>query len=301
MSRRQLKHAPLGWAILGLVAAVTVLLLYGYLFGRWNLAVKEVSYEHKDIPAAFDGMRIVHISDFHLNTFDGWPSQLERFVSRINDLKPDMICFTGDLVTIGYQEAEPYEEALSSLSSRYGIYSVLGNHDFLLYDRRFRDEEQRLSAVDSLVNYQRDTLGWSLLRNSSKRIEAPDGSCITVIGLENGGFAGNNPATKDKGELAVAMEGTDGFRIILFHDPIHWDSAILPYTDIPLSLSGHTHAGQIRLFGWAPATILYPRTYGRYDENGQTMYVNPGLGCTALPFRIGARPEITVITLHRAE
>lgn len=296
-ARTHLRYAPFGWTALALVVAVVTILSYGYFFGRWNLKVKERVYANQDIPAAFDGLRIVHISDLHLNTFDDRPEQLERFVAEINAQNPDLICFTGDLVTIGRKEAEPYTEALSSLRARYGIFSVLGNHDFLIYERSFASEQERDAALEELVDYQQNTLGWHLLRDTSYKVEAPDGSCITIIGVDNKNSSDQGFRTIDRGDLKEAMAGTDGFRILLSHDPSHWDSEVLPETDIPLTLSGHTHAAQLRLFGWTPASIMFSRSYGRYDKDGKTLFVNPGLGCT-VPFRIGAHPEISVITLQ---
>lgn len=296
-SKTHLRYAPFGWTALALVVAIVMTLSYGYFFGRWNLKVKESVYANQDIPAAFDGLRIVHISDLHLNTFDDRPEQLERFVAEINALAPDLICFTGDLVTTGRKEAEPYTEALSSLRAKYGVFSVLGNHDFLIYERSFASQQERGAALDELADYQLNTLGWHLLRNSSYRIEAPDGSCITIVGVDNKNCSNQGFRTINRGDLQKAMTGTEGFRILLSHDPSHWDSEVLPETDIPLTLSGHTHAAQFRLFGWNPASIMFSRSYGRYDKDGQTLFVNPGLGCT-VPFRIGAHPEISLITLQ---
>ena len=296
-AKTHLRYGPFGRTSLALAVSVVLALSYGYFFGRWNLKVKESSYANQDIPAAFDGLRIVHISDLHLNTFDDRPEQLERFVAEINAQNPDLICFTGDLVTTGRKEAEPYTEVLSSLCAEYGVFSVLGNHDFLIYERSFTSEEERDSALDDLDDYQTKTLGWHLLRNSSFRVEAPDGSFLTIIGVDNKNCSDQGFRTIDRGNLEEAMAGTEGFRILLSHDPSHWDSEVLPETDIPLTLSGHTHAAQVRLFGWTPASLMFLRPYGRYDKDGQTLFVNPGLGCT-VPMRIGANPEISVITLE---
>lgn len=291
-----LKYAPFGWTALGLAVAIVLFLSYGFLFGRWQLKVKELNYANVDIPEAFDGFRIVHISDLHLNTFDDRPGKLEKFIETINAQKPDFICFTGDLVTDGCKEAEPYTETLLKLQSKYGVASVLGNHDFLIYERRFQNDEERIAALDSLVAYERNTLGWHLLRNSSMKIEAPDGSHITIVGVDNKHCWKYGPKAANCGDLPKALDGTGGFRILLSHDPNHWNAEVLPQTDIPLTLSGHTHAAQFMLFNWTPASLIFSRPYGRYDVDGQTLYVNPGLGCT-VPFRIGAGPEITVITL----
>ena len=237
---------------------------------------------------------IVHISDLHLSTFDDRPDHLAKIVSQINAQSPDLVCFTGDLVTIGKQEAEPYTEILKSMKGEDGVVSVLGNHDLLIYTKDFGSEEEWEAAADSLAAYERDVLGWRLLRDESIRIEK-NGQAITIVGVDNKNCSNQGFKTIDRGNLPKAMEGTEGFRILLSHDPSHWDTEVTS-TDIPLTLSGHTHAAQVRLFGWAPSRLMFRQSDGRYDRDGQTLYINRGLGCT-VPFRIGADPEITVITL----
>jgi len=295
---QHLRYAPFGWTVLGLVTAVVLLLSYGFFIGRWQFRVREWSYFNKDIPEAFDGFKIVHISDLHLCTFDDRPEMLDRVAYIVNGQSPDLICFTGDLVTTGRQEAEPYTFKLSKFSAKSGVVSVLGNHDFLIYARKFRNDDERKTAVGNLADYENVTLGWTLLRNSSKRIDASDGSHITIVGVDNRNCSNQGFRTIDMGNLPLAMEGTDGFRILLSHDPSHWEAEVIPDTDISLTLSGHTHASQVSFFGWNLASLMFKQSYGRYDIDGQTLYVNPGLGCTA-PFRIGARPEITTIILRR--
>lgn len=295
-SGKHLRYAPFGYASLALALAVVLALAYGYRFGRWNLRIKEVEYHNDKLPAAFQGFRIVHISDLHLCTFDDKPEKLQKFIDAVNAQNPDLVCFTGDLVTIGKEEAQPYTKVLRSLSARHGVVSVFGNHDFLIYNRAYASEKERLDAVEELSRYEREELGWTLLRDSSKVITASDSSSLTIVGVDNKNCTGQGFKTINSGDLFKAMKGMEGFTILLSHDPGHWDAEILPQTDIPLTLSGHTHAAQFSLFGWNPSSWMFKRTYGRYDEQGQTIYVNPGLGCT-LPFRIGARPEVTVITL----
>lgn len=294
---KHLRYAPFGYASLILALAVILALAYGYWLGRWNLRVREVEYHNDSLPSVFQGFRIVHISDLHLCTFDDNPEKLQKFVDAVNAQNPDLICFTGDLVTIGKEEAQPYAKVLRSLSARYGVVSVLGNHDFLIYNSTYAGEEERLYAVEELSRYEREDLRWTLLRNSSMVITASDGSTLTIVGVDNKNCKGQGFKTINRGNLSKAMKGVEGFTILLSHDPGHWDAEVLPLTDIPLTLSGHTHAAQFSLFGWNPSSWMFKRSYGRYDEQGRTIYVNPGLGCT-LPFRIGARPEVTLITLR---
>lgn len=278
-----------------IIIIIWAALAYGYFIGRWNVESKELEYIHKDIPKAFDGFKIVHISDLHLSTFNDNPHKFKRFIDEINRHSPDIVCFTGDMVTIGKKEAEPYTEILRSIESKHGVVSVLGNHDFMIY--RIPTEDEREKSVAEFADYQRDVLGWKLLRNEHLVIQAEDSSHITFLGVDNANFANQGFRTTHKGDLRKAMNGTDGFKILLSHDPSHWRAEVLDQTDIPLTLSGHTHSAQIRIFGWTPASMSFKDIAGRYDHNGQTIYINVGLGCTA-PFRIGVNPEVTVITLR---
>lgn len=287
-----LPYRPFGITSLCLVAFFTLILAYGFLFGRWNVKTAEQTYINKDIPAAFDGYRLVHISDLHLSTFEDKPDALDKFVEKINALDPDLVCFTGDMVSLSAAELS-FGTALKKLKSKDGVVAVLGNHDFFIYSGM--DNETRRAAVDSVVAFQRDTLGWCTLRNQNVKIER-GGEHITVIGVDNINGYGQGFKTVSLGDLKKAMEGADGFRILLSHDPSHWTSETVPDTDIPLTLSGHTHAAQLRFFGWTPASWMFDQVYGRYDIGNQTLHINIGLGCTA-PVRIGAYPEIDLIIL----
>ncbi|MBR5499787.1 MAG: metallophosphoesterase [Bacteroidales bacterium] len=283
----------------GIAALVIIIifwstLAYGYFIGRWKIESKAIEYAHRDIPEAFDGFKIVHISDLHLSTFDDSQERFKTFIDEINRHCPDLVCFTGDMVTIGRSEAEPYTHILESISSEYGVLSVLGNHDFMIYG--FNPDGDREKAVEELAAYQKDVLGWKLLRNENYAIEAEDGTKITFLGVDNANFGNQGFHTIHKGDLKKAMEGTDGFRVLLSHDPSHWSAEVVPETDIPLTLSGHTHSAQIKFFGWTPAKWSFKEIAGRYDNGDQTLYINVGLGCTA-PFRLGVNPEVTVITL----
>ena len=294
LTENRLPYKYFGLSAIALVIIFWGAMAYGYFIGRWKVESVHIEYVHKDIPEAFDGFKIVHISDLHLSTFDDDRERFMTFIDEINRHSPDIICFTGDMVTIGRSEAEPYTDMLKQLKSKHGVLSVLGNHDFMIYgfDKK-RDPEV---AVRELVTYQEEVLGWNLLRNESTVITAEDGSTITFIGVDNANFSNQGFKTISRSDLTKAMEGTEGFRILLSHDPSHWSAEVIPDTDIPLTLSGHTHNAQVRIFGWSPASVSFKETAGRYDRDGQTLYINIGLGCTA-PFRIGADPEVTVITL----
>lgn len=288
-------YAPYGWTAIGLVALVWAVLAYGFFVGRWKVRTTEWTYENAAVPASFDGMRIVHISDLHLSTFADNPRQLDRFVEMINATQPDLICFTGDIVSLQLEEMIPYISSLRQLKARYGVCSVLGNHDFFLYSRQYATDEDKEAAVGRLSEIQRSELGWHLLRNESY-VLTRGADTLTIIGVDNTNCGNQGFRTVYRGDLAKATQGTKGLRILLTHDPTHWTAEVVPTTDIQLTLSGHTHAAQIRLLGWTPASWVFQETNGRYDNDNQTLYVNIGLGCTA-PVRLGANPEITVITL----
>lgn len=295
--RFTVNYAPYGWTAIGLVALIWALVTYGFFVGRWRVQTTEWTYENEDIPTAFDGMKIVHISDLHLSTFEDNPSKLEEFVELINAANPDLICFTGDIVSLRLEEMTPHINTLRKLKAKYGVCSVLGNHDFFIYSAQYRTDREKVAAADSLAEMQRTQLGWHLLRNESYEITR-DADTLTIVGVDNSNCSNQGFRTINRGDLKKAMQGTSGFRILLSHDPSHWTGAVIPETDIPLTLSGHTHGAQIRLFGWTPASWVFNETCGRYDIGNQTLYVNIGLGCTA-PVRIGANPEITVMTLKK--
>lgn len=295
---RSMPYAPFGYTALGLVTVLLLTMAYGLYIGRFRVQTTHLDYVNADIPQQFDGYRVVHISDLHLSTFADKPKKLEAMVQRINALEPDLICFTGDLVSLNLEELHALGPIVKALKARDGVASVLGNHDFFIYS--VRDEDKREQAVNSLAAYQTDTLGWKLLRNGSLRIcrqAAENTSAITIVGVDNINGHDQGFRTIAKGDLDKAMQGTEGFRILLSHDPSFWEAKVVPDTDIQLTLSGHTHAAQIRLFGWTPASWMFRQTDGRYDIGNQTLYVNIGLGCT-IPMRIGANAEITLITLH---
>lgn len=291
-------HLPyrfFGYTTLTLVAVCVGLLLYGNLIGRFLHQVKRVNYVNADVPNHFVGYQIVHISDLHLDSWKGHSRQLEKRINEINALNPDLICFTGDMVSMSASEVEPNLEILRKLKAKDGVVSVLGNHDYMPYSRL--SAEQRTLAIDTIVRSQRNELGWKLLLNEHFVLQRGTDS-IKIIGCENQSVGAHSVV--QRGDLAKAMgeQKTGEFQLLLTHDPSHWRREVLDKTTIQLTLSGHTHAMQFRIFGWTPSRWLYPECDGLYTENNQTLYVNIGLGGTA-PFRIGAKPEITVITLNK--
>lgn len=307
LTHKRTPFRPFGYAALFLVFLGWVLIGYGYWVGRFQIEVKPTTYSHTQLPTAFEGYKIVQISDLHLATFADRPSALQRVVDSINAQTPDLICFTGDIVTIGVEEAMPFKAIMQQLHARDGIFSVLGNHDLMIY-RDFSPAE-RLRQVEQLVAFERDSLGWKVLRDTScvvvrERQGANSESVrdsLTIVGVDNCSCEGQGFRSIYHGDLAAAMRNTDGFRILLSHDPTLWRAEVQDRTNIPLTLSGHTHSGQLRLFGHPLAGLLFQETAGWYyhaAEQPQALYVNSGVGCT-LPVRVNCPAEITVITLRR--
>lgn len=293
-------YAPFAYTGLALVLLFMGTMLYGYWFGRFQLRVQPTTYTSPQVPAAFNGYKIVHISDLHLSSFADNPAFLQRVIDTINAQQPDLICFTGDFVGFGVEEAVPFTDMLRQLHAKDGIMSVLGNHDFALYHHGLTDVEKE-EKVNQLTTYQRDTLGWHLLRNQSYIISR-DTAHLQIIGVDNTSCQGQGFQTTSRGDLPKAMTLPDSLiapsplKILLSHDPSHWRGEVVPTTDIPLTLSGHTHAGQVRLFGYPLSSLMFTESEGWYHTEGQSLYINTGLGCT-LPVRIGVPAEITVITL----
>lgn len=282
------------WGLLSL-ALPPILLLYGVLIERNCYRVRQVEIASETLPAAFDGYRLVQLSDIHARSFRFRERSLARAVDKVNALGADLIVFTGDLVTIGPVELLKTGPVLSRLHAPDGVLSVLGNHDYCPYMPGAR----RAANLDSLalVAERERALGWDLLCNENRRI-VRGGDTLAVVGVEN---ISNSKAFPSTGDLAKALQGTEGcWRILLSHDPTHWERDVVGKEDIPLTLSGHTHAAQVSLFGgWTPSSLLYPHNRGLYREQGQYLYVNIGLGETIFPARLGAVPEITLITLKK--
>ena len=293
--------APFAYTGLALVVLFMGTMLYGYWFGRKQLRVTETTYTSPQVPTAFNGYKIVHISDLHLSSFTDSSTFLQRIIDTINAQQPDLICFTGDFVGFGVEEALPFTNILRQLHAKDGIMSVLGNHDFALYHHELSDR-QKEQKVNQLTTYQRDTLGWQLLRNQSYFIHR-DSAYLQIIGVDNTSCKGQGFQTISRGDLmkAIRQLGNEAkgekLQILLTHDPSHWRGEVIPKTDIPLTLSGHTHAGQVRLFGYPLSSLMFTESEGWYHMDNQSLHINTGLGCT-LPVRIGVPPEITVITLQ---
>ena len=281
------------WGLVALLVPPMVI-AYGTLVERNRFEVKEVVLEFDGLPQSFDGYRIVHLSDIHARSFNKRPKQIQKAVDMINGTDPDLVAFTGDLITLTPEELDIIAPALGRIKAKDGVLSVLGNHDYCMYsDLPSEDKEKHLEELIA----REKALGWTVLIDENRFIrKGPDS--IAVTGVQNVSASVHFPS---KGNLKKASEGTEGaFRIVLTHDPLHWESEILGQ-DYPLTLSGHTHAMQLSIFGWSPSSLLFKHNDGLYtsDKGNQHLYVNVGLGETIFPARIGARPEITLITLKK--
>lgn len=266
--------------------------IYGTVVERNRFRTEKVEIASESVPTTFDGYRIVHISDMHLMSFAGREGALQRAVDKINALEPDMIAFTGDLVTMGPEELDGLQDILATLRAKDGVYSILGNHDYSEY-RRWDSQQAKREALEELKRREGE-MGWRLLINENEAIVRGEDK-LSVIGVEN--ISGNR-SFRTYGDLQKALKGADGeYKVLLSHDPTHWRAEVVGKSDIDLTLSGHTHAMQISLLGWSPASLMYDEYRGLYNEGNQHLYVNVGLGQTAVNARFGAAPEITLITL----
>lgn len=288
-----------------MIAISWMMCAYGYFEGRFKLDVNRMEYTNASLPPAFDGYRIVHISDLHLDSFGSHTEAVERVVDSINALGPDLVCFTGDIVNESPDALKPYLPIIAKIHAPDGVLSVLGNHGFFIYSREYETDQQRDSATAEVVKLE-ESIGWRVLRNAHTVIHRGNDS-ITVIGVDNTNMDKSQGVkllprrgfkTIQKGDLKRAMKGAGGFMILLSHDPTHWRNQVITETDIPLTLSGHTHSAQMRICGWTPAYLMFTDACGLSVEGGQTLYVSSGIGCT-LPSRIGANQEITLFTLRR--
>ena len=270
-------------------------ILYGAFFGTENFQIRETTILSKDLPKGFENYRIVQISDIHCGSWAGDTKALQKAVNLINAQEPDLIVFTGDLVNNIATELDEFMPVLSQLKAKDGVYSVLGNHDYAMYIP-WESPEKKEENLIALKQKQAD-MNWILLNNRHVKLYQ-NGDSIALIGVENCG----RPPFPNYAKFPEAMEGTEGmFKILLSHDPSSWRREVLPETDIQLTLSGHTHAMQTKIFGFSPAVWVYPEYEGLYTEGGQMLYVNIGLGHLMYPLRLGAWPEITLLTLKREE
>ncbi|WP_295801516.1 metallophosphoesterase [Mucilaginibacter sp.] len=277
---------------------VFISLLYGMTGGRHRYKVHRVTLKFDDLPKEFDGFTITQLSDIHAGSFSSRKG-VEKGISLVNKQNSDLILFTGDLVNNKASEMEPWMDTFSKLQAQFGKYSVLGNHDYGDYTS-WESEETKAANLVRLKQVHEE-IGFKLLLNNSVQLKK-DGAAIALIGVENwgkGGFHKYGSLTR-----AAANVGDDEFKILMSHDPSHWEAKTLEHEKyINLALAGHTHGMQfgIELFGfqWSPVKYMYPQWAGLYERKGKYLYVNRGFGFLGFKGRLGIWPEITVITLKK--
>jgi uncharacterized protein len=273
-------------------------LIYGMIFNTYNYKIRKLRLDLPDLPVSFDGFRIIQVSDIHTGSFMS-TEPLARAVNIINEQKPDVVFFTGDLVNYNHTEALNYIDTLKNIKAPHGVFSIFGNHDYGDY-YKWKNAEEKENDVQQLKKVH-SQLGWKLLWDENQIIEQ-GGEKITVIGVQNcsahgfSNYGSLEKATKDINYSSV--------NILLSHDPSHWRKEVInKYPNINLTFSGHTHGMQFGVevpgFKWSPVQYVYKEWAGMYQENNQYLYVNRGLGFIGYPGRVGILPEITVLELKK--
>lgn len=280
---------------LGIAASGTIFssLIYG-LSNKYNYKIKRVSLEYPNLPGAFKGFKMVQISDVHSGSFSN-KTAVNKGIDMILGEKADIIVFTGDIVNNISTELDGYLETFARLTAPLGVYSTLGNHDYGDY-HNWSSPEAKTANLERLKSMHQQ-MGWRLLMDENVPLEK-NGSRIGLIGVQN---ISGKPRFHSYGNMAKAMQGAEQypFKILLSHDPSHWDSEVnKKYTDVDLMLSGHTHGMQFGVeipgFHWSPVQYVYKQWAGLYEKGKQKLYVNRGFGFIGYPGRVGILPEITV-------
>jgi predicted MPP superfamily phosphohydrolase len=286
----------LSWLGIGIGGSLITSLVYGFS-NKYNYQIRRVPLTFDNLPPAFRGLKIVQISDIHSGSFDN-KKAVDKGVQMILDLKPDLILFTGDLINDRSTEMTEYQDVFSRLKAPMGVFSTLGNHDYGDYVK-WPTDEAREQNLGHLKNLQA-AMGWRLLMNEHVILEK-EGQQIALIGIENWSAKRRFPK---HGKMWEAYPGTEKytFKILMSHDPSHWDAEVRPkYGDIDLTLAGHTHGMQFGIeipgFKWSPVKYVYDQWAGLYEEGRQKLYVNRGYGFIGYPGRVGILPEITLIEL----
>jgi predicted MPP superfamily phosphohydrolase len=285
---------------LGIAAIPFSSFIYGIFKGKYNFKVLNYTLYFEDLPAAFDGYRMTQISDIHSGSFDD-KEKIEYAVGLVNEQASDVILFTGDLVNNTADEMLPWKETFGKLKAQDGVFSVLGNHDYGDYVQWDNDVDKHQNLED-LKAVQKE-MGFDLLLNESRFIEK-NGERLAIVGVENWG-----KDFKQKGDLtkAASQINSDDFKILLSHDPTHWEHEVIKDDyHYHLTLSGHTHGMQFGIeipgwIKWSPVKWRYKYWAGIYKEMGQYINVNRGFGFLAFPGRVGIWPEITVIELKKGK
>ena len=291
------RSAFLSWLGITMGGTLFTTLLYGFN-NKYSYQVIRKRIAFKNLPASFKGLRIVHISDIHAGSFLDKHS-VEKGVNMIKAQQADLILFTGDLVNNQATEMDFFKEMFSTLKAPLGVYSILGNHDYGDYVQWPIDGITKSENLSQLKEVHAN-MGWRLLMNEHVVLEK-NNQQIALLGIENWGSKARFPKY---GRMDLAYAGAEKypFKILLSHDPSHWDAQVrTEYKDIDLTLSGHTHGMQFGLaipgFKWSPIHYIYKKWAGLYEEDGQKLYINRGFGFLGYPGRVGIMPEISVLEL----
>ena len=268
-------------------------MIYGFTLGRYDYVINTTNIELPNLPSSFKNFKIVQLSDLHLGSVEPNYPGIAKLVKMTNAQHPDLILFTGDMINNFASEMDNWIDVLSKLKAKYGKYAITGNHDYGDYSRWESLVDKRKNMRQYYKNMK--SAGFIMLNNTNTILRVGTDS-ICLAGVENWG----KPPFPQYGKLDKAIEGCDKFTILMSHDPSQWNAQIIG-KDLPLTLSGHTHAMQmgIKLWGWkwSPAKYIYPEYDGLYKKNNQYLYVSRGQGYIGIPGRIGLRPELTVLIL----
>lgn len=280
--------------------SVFLVIFSGIFFGRYQINVQKQNLYFENLPSQLEGYKIVQISDIHLGSFGKDSRVLKKTVAVIESFTPDLLLFTGDIVNNFGDEIDGFEPYLAQMQAKDGKYAILGNHDYGDY-YQWPDSVDKRKNLEEIKNGLSNN-GFQLLLNKWKQVAVKDTS-YALIGVENWG----HKPFPQYANLEKAMEGvpSNSFKILMSHDPAHWDAIVVPQTDIPLTLSGHTHGGQfgIKIAGIEFSPIYFIQKYwgGLYWSDNQYLYVNRGLGTIGFSGRVEMNPEITLLTLHQAK
>ena len=269
---------------------------YGIIFGRTTMRVIQQEVHLSTLPESLDNITVVQISDLHLGSFEN-DRFMKRCARKINEINPDLLLFTGDMVNNFSQEMNGFEDELSAMNAKYGKFAILGNHDYGDYSDWPNQEAK--ARNHQLLEQQIEAAGFKLLLNQSVKVHVRD-TAVEIIGVQNWG----HPPFPQYADLDKAMQAIDPglFEILMTHDPAHWEAKVIPNTQIPFTLSGHTHAAQsgVQFAGIEFSPMYFVEKYwgGLYKKDSQYLYVNRGIGCVGLLGRIEMNPEITVLKLR---
>lgn len=289
----------LSWAGLAVGGGLFTSLLYGF-GNKYKYNLQKIALSFGNLPAAFKGFKIIHVSDIHSGSFTD-KEAVRKGIDKINAQEADVVLFTGDLVNYSAAEMKEYMDMFAAVKAKHGVYATLGNHDYGFPTGASREEvrQKQLANAAEVMDVHKQ-LGWKTLSNEHVMIEK-EGQQIAILGVDNTSAKANFPSFGKLYEAHAAAKESP-FKILMSHDPSHWNSEVTSqFKDIDLTLSGHTHGMQFGVeipgFRWSPVKYVYKQWAGLYEEANQKLYVNRGFGFIGYPGRVGILPEITLIEL----